>query len=103
MSEKPIDLNNLTKEEKMKYEIAEELGLLDRVMENGWRSLTAKETGRIGGLMNRKRKEQKSEEQKRWKSNKYITDIKKCEQFVTKVEMERFICYNRKTGIDVSR
>lgn len=59
MSEKTIDLNNLTKEEKMKYEIAEELGLLDRVMEGGWRSLTAKETGRIGGLMNRKRKEQK--------------------------------------------
>ena len=65
MSEKPIDLNNLTKEEKKKYEIAEELGLLDRVMENGWRSLTAKETGRIGGLMNRKRKEQKGEEQKK--------------------------------------
>ena len=69
MSEKPIDLNNLTKEEKMKYEIAEELGLLDRVMENGWRSLTAKETGRIGGLMNRKRKEQKGEEQKKVKKN----------------------------------
>ena len=65
MSEKPIDLNNLTKEEKMKYEIAEEVGLLDRVMENGWRSLKAKETGRIGGLMNRKRKEQKGEEQKK--------------------------------------
>lgn len=64
MSEKPIDLNNLTKEEKMKYEIAEELGLLDRVMEGGWRSLTAKETGRIGGLMNRKRKKQKDGMQK---------------------------------------
>ena len=65
MSEKPIDLNNLTKEEKMKYEIAEELGLLDRVMEGGWRSLTAKETGRIGGLMNRKRKKQKDGMQKK--------------------------------------
>lgn len=64
MSEKQINLNNLTKEEKMKYEIAEELGLLDRVMEGGWRSLTAKETGRIGGLMNRKRKEQKDRMQK---------------------------------------
>lgn len=58
MSEKPIKLEELTQEEKMKYEIAEELGLLDRVMENGWKSLTAKETGRIGGLMNRKRREQ---------------------------------------------
>ena len=64
MSEKQINLNNLTKEEKMKSEIAEELGLLDRVMEGGWRSLTAKETGRIGGLMNRKRKEQKDRMQK---------------------------------------
>ena len=64
MSEKQINLNNLTKEEKMKYEIAEELGLLDRVVEGGWRSLAAKETGRIGGLMNRKRKEQKDRMQK---------------------------------------
>ena len=37
--------------EKMKYEIAEELGLLDKVLEGGWRSLTSKETGRIGGLI----------------------------------------------------
>ena len=37
------------------------------------------------------------------KSNKYISDVKKCEQFVTNVEMERFICYNRKTGVDISR
>ena len=35
----------------MKYEIAGELGLLDRVMENGWKSLTAKETGRVGGII----------------------------------------------------
>ena len=33
--EKPIILSELTKEEKMKYEIAEELGLLDKVMEQG--------------------------------------------------------------------
>ena len=30
--EKPINLNELEEEEKMKYEIAEELGLLDRVL-----------------------------------------------------------------------
>lgn len=41
--------------EKMKYEIAEELGLLERVEQFGWKSLTAKETGRIGGLMNRRK------------------------------------------------
>ena len=50
---KKIDLHNLTPEEELKYEIAEELGLLDRVMENGWKSLTAKETGRVGGILAR--------------------------------------------------
>ena len=33
--EKKIDLENLTPEEELKYEIAEELGLLERVMEIG--------------------------------------------------------------------
>ena len=49
--------------EKLKYEIAEELGLLDKVLDGGWRSLTSKETGRIGGLITKKRRElQKTEE-----------------------------------------
>ena len=46
-------------EEKLKYEIAGELGLLDQVLENGWKSLSAKETGRIGGLMTRRKKQEK--------------------------------------------
>ena len=54
---KPIKLEELTQEEKMKYEIAEELGLLDKVMQEGWRSLSSKEAGRIGGLMTKKRRE----------------------------------------------
>lgn len=45
--------------EKLKYEIAEELGLLDKVLEGGWKSLTSKETGRIGGLITKKRRESK--------------------------------------------
>ena len=53
-----IDLNNLAPEEELKYEIAKELGLLDKVMEQGWKALTAKETGRIGGLMTRRRREE---------------------------------------------
>ena len=40
--QKPIDLRNLEPEEKMKYEIAEELGLLDRVLAEGWKGLTSK-------------------------------------------------------------
>lgn len=53
---KPIDLKNLEPEEKLKYEIAEELGLLDRVLQEGWKSLSSKETGRIGGLVTKRRK-----------------------------------------------
>nr|WP_191384775.1 small, acid-soluble spore protein, alpha/beta type [uncultured Lachnoclostridium sp.] len=55
--EKPVDMNALTEEEKLKYEIAEELGLLDKVMEKGWKSLSSKETGRIGGLITKKRRQ----------------------------------------------
>ena len=42
--------------DNMKYEIARELGLLDRVREVGWGGLTAKETGRIGGLIGQKKR-----------------------------------------------
>ena len=42
--------------ERLKYEIAGELGILERVLKDGWKSITAKETGRIAGLMNRRRK-----------------------------------------------
>lgn len=52
----PVRLDQLTEEEKMKYEIADELGLLDRVMKDGWKSLSSKETGRIGGILARKKK-----------------------------------------------
>lgn len=55
--EKTIDLTLITPEEKLKYEIAEELGLLDKVLNEGWKSLSSKETGRIGGLITRKRRE----------------------------------------------
>lgn len=44
--------------EKIKYEIARELGLIEKVMKNGWKSLSAKETGRIGGLVNKRKKMQ---------------------------------------------
>ncbi len=61
--EKKIDLDSIPQEEKLKYEIAEELGLLDKVKEFGWKSLSAKETGRIGGLMTkRKRENQKTKD-----------------------------------------
>lgn len=57
MSKKiPKDLSLLTPEEKLKYEIAEELGLLDKVMSQGWKSLSSKETGRIGGMITKRKR-----------------------------------------------
>ena len=54
-----------TKEDILKYEIASELGLMDKIKENGWKSLTARESGRIGGIMTtRKKQEQKEKTQK---------------------------------------
>ena len=55
--EKKIRLEELDDKEKMKYEIAAELGLLDQVMEYGWKSLSSKETGRIGGLVTKRRRQ----------------------------------------------
>ena len=37
----------LTDNDIMKYEIASELGLIDKVSERGWAGLTAKEAGKI--------------------------------------------------------
>ncbi|TCT14338.1 small acid-soluble spore protein alpha/beta type [Natranaerovirga pectinivora] len=49
----------LTEDDLMKYEIAKELGLMEKVEELGWKSLSAKETGRIGGLMTKRKREMK--------------------------------------------
>lgn len=53
----------LTEDQKMKMEIASELGLLDQVQRDGWKSLSAKETGRIGGLMTKRKREMKKEQE----------------------------------------
>lgn len=44
----------------MKYEIAEELGLMEKVEQVGWKGLTAKESGRIGGIMGKKKRDEAS-------------------------------------------
>jgi hypothetical protein len=38
-------------EDILKLEIAEELGLDEKVKQKGWKSLTSKESGKIGGIM----------------------------------------------------
>ena len=59
MKEKKItreDIRNMEESERLKYEIAEELGILDTVLSDGWRSLSAKETGKIGGMITSRKK-----------------------------------------------
>ena len=47
--------------ERFKYEIAEELGLLDKVKKVGWKGLSARETGKVGGLLAGKTRKMKEE------------------------------------------
>lgn len=54
MKKTPADI------EELKMEIAEELGLLDKVKQVGWAGLSAKETGRMGGILTRKKRELKN-------------------------------------------
>ena len=55
--EEPLDFENMTPEELLKYEIADEIGLGDKILKGGWKSLTSKESGRIGGLMTKRKRE----------------------------------------------
>ena len=55
--QEPVDPNNLKPEDRMKFEIAKEIGLADKVIAGGWRCLTSKESGRIGGLVTKRRRE----------------------------------------------
>ena len=54
MKKTPADI------EELKMEIAEELGLLDKVIQVGWAGLSAKETGRMGGILTRRKRELKN-------------------------------------------
>lgn len=51
----------VTLEDRLKYEIAGELGLLDKIEQYGWGELTAKETGKIGGLITVRKKQIQNE------------------------------------------
>lgn len=60
-NKEPFDFNHMTPEDQLKFEIAQELGLGDRVIKDGWRSLTSKESGRIGGLITKRKRQMKQE------------------------------------------
>ena len=57
----PFDPHNLSPQDQLKFEIAQELGLESKVLVGGGRSLTAKESGRIGGLITKRKREMKQE------------------------------------------
>ena len=49
-----------TAEDIMKYEIANELGLGDKIKHFGWKSLTSKESGRIGGILAKRKRDSRA-------------------------------------------
>ena len=40
----------------LKYRAAQELGLMDKLLRVGWAGLSAKETGRVGGMVKQMKK-----------------------------------------------
>ena len=48
---KEFDYNKLTPQELMRFEVAQELGLDDKIVSGGWGALSARESGRIGGII----------------------------------------------------
>ena len=59
--EKKVMRGKLTQEDLLKYEVAEELGLLEKVQRSGWKSLSAKESGKLGGMIATKKRQMKKE------------------------------------------
>ena len=49
----------LSQEERLKYEVAEELGLLPRLRDVGWAGLSTAESGRIGGIVGARLRQRK--------------------------------------------
>ena len=58
---KEFDVHNMTPDEQLKFEIAQELGLYEKVLQKGWKSLTSKESGRIGGMITGRKRQLKEE------------------------------------------
>lgn len=53
----------LSQEERLKYQAAEELGLLPKLKEVGWAGLSAAESGKIGGVVGARRRRAKKDNQ----------------------------------------
>ena len=55
----PSEIRRPTEKERNRYRAAEAAGLLDRILEVGWAGLSAKESGRIGGILSHMNQEKK--------------------------------------------
>lgn len=53
--QKPEDIKKLPSQEQLKWELALELGLFDKIVSGGWKCLTARESGKIGGIISSRR------------------------------------------------
>ena len=51
--------NKLTAEDLQKLEIAEEIGVIDKIYAGGYGNLTSKESGKIGGILAARNKAKK--------------------------------------------
>lgn len=57
-SNKPVNPGSENALDRMKMEVANELGISDRVRSQGWSTMTSADCGRVGGHMVRKMIEQ---------------------------------------------
>ena len=48
---KEFDYEKMTPKEHLRFEIAQELGISDKIIAGGWGALSAQESGRIGGII----------------------------------------------------
>lgn len=53
-SNKPVNPGAANALDRMKYEVASELGIAETVRQNGWSTMTSADCGRVGGQMVRK-------------------------------------------------
>ncbi len=51
-----MEKKQVKKQDMLKLEVANELGLAEKVLQFGWKSLSAKETGKIGGMVSKRKK-----------------------------------------------
>ncbi len=54
-------MRTLSEEERCKYEVARELGLLPKLQQVGWAGLSTAESGRIGGIVGARLRQHRKE------------------------------------------